>query len=55
MATIKKGAVLSFSGGEYSDKWTSGPFTVLRDFDQERTVVTFRLDGAPRDCAGECE
>lgn len=32
---IKKGTILSFSGGEWSDKWTSGPFEVLRDFDQK--------------------
>lgn len=42
MATIKAGTVLSFSGGEWSDKWTSGPFNVLRDFDQAEVVKAYR-------------
>lgn len=42
MATIKAGTMLSFSGGEWSDKWTSGPFNVLRDFDQEETADAYQ-------------
>lgn len=42
MATIKAGTMLSFSGGEYSDRWTNGPFSVLRDFDQAAVIEEYK-------------
>lgn len=41
MAKIEAGTILSFSGGSYSDKWTNGPFEVLRDFDQSEVVSAY--------------
>lgn len=38
---IEKGTMLSFSGGEWSDKWTCGPFEVLRDFDQKEVAELY--------------
>jgi hypothetical protein len=38
---IKAGTFLSFCGGEYSDKWTSSPFRVLLDIDQEEVSNKF--------------
>lgn len=47
MAKIEAGTVLAFCGGEYSDKWTTGPFNVLRDFDQREAVDAFRAQFKP--------
>lgn len=47
MATIEKGTILAFCGGEWSDKWTTGPFNVLRDFDQKEVVDAFRAQFKP--------
>lgn len=38
---IGKRTMLSFSGGEWSDKWTYGPFEVLRDFDQKEVAELY--------------
>ncbi|PKA40430.1 hypothetical protein CWR43_28020 [Rhizobium sullae] len=54
MATIKEGTILAFSGGSYSDKWTTGPFDVLRDFDQAEVVAAYAASYAgKRDEWGE--
>jgi hypothetical protein len=47
MARIEAGTMLSFSGGEWSDKWTVGPFEVLMDFDQAEVVERYlsSIDG----------
>lgn len=47
MAFITAGTMLSFSGGEWSDKWTVGPFEVLKDFDQADVVKAYlaSIDG----------
>ena len=49
MAVIKEGTLLSFSGGEWSDKWTNGPFEVLIDFDQQEVVNSFLAGFEPDD------
>ena len=41
MAQIVAGTMLAFSGGQWSDKWTTGPFEVLRDFDQADVVSQY--------------
>jgi hypothetical protein len=47
MARIEAGTMLAFSGGEWSDKWTVGPFEVLRDFEQADVVERYlsSIDG----------
>jgi hypothetical protein len=47
MARIESGTMLSFSGGEWSDKWTYGPFEVLKDFEQSDVVGQYlsSIDG----------
>ena len=47
MSTISKGTLLSFSGGEYSDKWNFGPFEVLKDFDQKEVSDLFVSEFVP--------
>jgi hypothetical protein len=49
MAKIAKGTKLSFSGGEYSDKWDYGPFEVMVDFDQAEVCAVYIAQHAPRD------
>ncbi|RWX22160.1 hypothetical protein EHH54_39395 [Rhizobium leguminosarum] len=49
MAKIVEGTMLSFSGGEWSDKWTNGPFEVIKEFDQQETVDAFRAQFQPED------
>ncbi|MBZ9888141.1 hypothetical protein LB559_09335 [Mesorhizobium sp. BR1-1-3] len=44
MAKIAKGTILSFCGGEWSDRWTSGPYNVLQDFDQKEVVDRCRSE-----------
>lgn len=46
MAKIVEGTILAFSGGSYSDKWTTGPFDVLRDFDQAEVVAAYQASYA---------
>lgn len=41
---IKAGTVLVFDHGEYSDYSFSGPFRVLKDFDQADVAEKFRDD-----------
>lgn len=38
---IKAGTILTLTYGEYSDRDFTGPFTVLRDFDQAEVVEAF--------------
>ncbi|MBB5700646.1 hypothetical protein FHS76_000489 [Ochrobactrum daejeonense] len=49
MAIIKAGTILAFCGGEWSDKWTTRPFTVLKDFDQQVVVDAYRAGFVPKD------
>ncbi|WP_028753697.1 hypothetical protein [Rhizobium leucaenae] len=49
MAKIEAGTILAFAGGEWSDNWTTGPFNVLRDFDQQEVVDAFRAQFKPKD------
>lgn len=49
MGVVKKGTFLAFSGGEYSDKWTNGPFEVLQDFDQKSVVDAYLSQRVPKD------
>lgn len=48
MAKIDAGTMLSFSGGEYSDKWDFGPFNVLRDFDQKAVSDEYASQYKPK-------
>lgn len=48
MAKIEAGTMLSFSGGEYSDKWTYGPFEVLVDLDQKDVSETYVAQYVPQ-------
>lgn len=41
MAQIVAGTMLAFSGDQYSDKWTTGPFEVLKGFDQADVVAQY--------------
>lgn len=47
MATIEAGTILAFCGGEYSDKWTTGPFEVINTFDQKEVVDKYRAQFKP--------
>ncbi|MEZ2132528.1 MULTISPECIES: hypothetical protein [unclassified Sinorhizobium] len=44
---IKEGTILAFSSGSYSDKWTSGPFNVLKEIDQKDVVDAFKAQFVP--------
>lgn len=49
MAIIEAGTILAFCGGEYSDKWTTGPFEVINTFDQKEVADAFRAQFKPED------
>jgi hypothetical protein len=48
MAIIEAGTILALCGGEYSDKWTTGPFEVVKDFDQKEVVDAYREQFSPK-------
>lgn len=43
-AILKPGDVLSIETGEYSDKWTAGPFNVLKEMEYDNLLQAYKDD-----------